>query len=105
MIKTFSSTDSELSLSDSHFTNSDDDDNEEMEEGDESDCLSSTTAGNDELQAEFGTEIIGNSMHVFPFVSSGIAADCSTQGDDNDFELPIHHFIKNLFGRRVADDI
>ena len=58
-----------------------------MEEGDESECLSSTTAGNEELQTEFGTEIIGNSMHVFPVVSSGIVADCSTsQGDDNDFE-------------------
>ena len=60
-----------------------------MEEGDESECLSSTTAGNDqEFQAEFGTEIIGNCIHVFPVVSSGIVADgCSTtQGDDNDFE-------------------
>ena len=59
-----------------------------MEEGDESECLSSTTAGNEELQAEFGTEIIGNSIHVFSIVSSGIVADgCSTsQGDDNDFE-------------------
>ena len=83
-----SSTDSELSLSDCHFTSSDDDDNEEMEEGDESECLSSTTTGNEELQAEFGTEIIGNCIHVFPVVSSGIVADeCSTsQGDDNDFE-------------------
>ena len=80
-----SSTDSELSLSDSLFTSSDDDDNEEKEE---SECLSSTTAGNEELQTEFGTEIIGNSMHVFPVVSSGIVADeCSTShGDDNDFE-------------------
>ena len=80
-----SSTDSELSLSDSHFTSSDDD-NEDME--DENECLSSTTAGNcnEVLQAEFGTEIIDNSMHVFPVVSSGIVADCSTQGDDNDFE-------------------
>ena len=83
-----SSTDSELSLSDCHFTSSDDDDNEEMEERDESECLSLTTAGNEELQAEFGTEIIGNCIHVFPVVSSGIVADeCSTsQGDDNDFE-------------------
>ena len=77
-----SSTDSELS----HFTTSNDDDNEEVEEGDESDCLSSTTVGNEELQAEFATEIIGNIIHVFPMVSSGIVADCSTQGDDNDFE-------------------
>ena len=59
-----------------------------MEEGDESECLSSTTAGNEELQAEFGNEIIGNCLHIFPIVSSGIVADeCSTsQGDGNDFE-------------------
>ena len=59
-----------------------------MEEGDESECLSSTTAGNEELQAEFGTEIIGNCIHVFPVVSSGIVADeySTSQGDDNDFE-------------------
>ena len=59
-----------------------------MEEGDESERLSSTTAGNEELQAEFGTKIISNSIHVFPVVSSGIVADeCSTsQGDDNNYE-------------------
>ena len=78
-----SSTDSELSLSDGHFTSSDDDDNEEMEEGDD---MSSTAAGDVELQVEFGTEIIGNCIHIFPVVSSGIIADCSTHGDDNDFE-------------------
>ena len=81
-----SSTDSELSLSDSHFTSSDDDDNEEIEEGEESQCLFSTTAGNEELQTEFGTENIGNIIHIFPIVSSDIVADCSTKGDDNDFE-------------------
>ena len=81
-----SSTDSELPLSDSHFTSSDDDDNEEMEEGDDSEGLSSTAAGDVELHAEFGTEIIGNCIHIFPIVSSGIVADCSTEGDDNDFE-------------------
>ena len=75
-----SSTDSELSLSDSLFTSSDDDDNEEMEGEDESESTC-----NKQLQAEFGTEIIGNCIHVFPIVSSGIIADCSVaQSDDND---------------------
>ena len=57
-----------------------------MEEEDENECVSLTTEGNEELQAQFDTEIIGNSMHVLPVVSSGIVADCSTHGDDNDFE-------------------